>query len=211
LKCGVERVLHFVSFRSLVLKYTDMDVLRQYSGPLVALVVGPLLVYGVSAYLREPEQQVEKMETSGPPLMLGKSLTKKDQIVIDMLNSPEHLKDCWVITDPSQNDNPIIYASPGFCSMTGYSFDEIIGRNCRFLQGEGTDHDEVSKIRHATETQTEASVCLLNYRKDGTPFNNQFFITPLYSEDGSLAYDLGAQKMVEKKTADGEQQDQNLG
>jgi PAS domain-containing protein len=82
--------------------------------------------------------------------------------------------------------------------MTGYSFDEIVGRNCRFLQGEGTNHEELSKIRHATETQTEASVCILNYRKDGTPFENQFFVTPLFSEDGSLAYHLSAQKLVEK-------------
>lgn len=70
-------------------------------------------------------------------------------------------------------DNPIIYASEGFSKFTGYSKEEIEGRNCRFLQGKDSNPDDVSRIREAIEKKEEVSVCLLNYRKDGSTFHNQ--------------------------------------
>jgi PAS domain S-box-containing protein len=70
-------------------------------------------------------------------------------------------------------DNPIIYASEGFSKFTGYSKEEIEGRNCRFLQGKDSNPEDVSRIREAIEKKEEVSVCLLNYRKDGSTFHNQ--------------------------------------
>ena len=70
-------------------------------------------------------------------------------------------------------DNPIIYASEGFTKYTGYRKEEIEGRNCRFLQGKDTDPADVKKIREGINKKEPVSVCLLNYRKDGSSFLNQ--------------------------------------
>ena len=70
-------------------------------------------------------------------------------------------------------DNPIVYASEGFSRYTGYKKEEIEGRNCRFLQGKDTDPADVAKIREGIKKKEPVSVCLLNYRKDGSTFLNQ--------------------------------------
>ena len=70
-------------------------------------------------------------------------------------------------------DNPIIYASEGFKKYTGYSKEEIEGRNCRFLQGKDSSPADIKRIRLAIERKEEVSLCLLNYRKDGSTFLNQ--------------------------------------
>ena len=79
----------------------------------------------------------------------------------------------FVITDPSLPDNPIVFASQGFLTLTGYALNQILGRNCRFLQGPETDPAAVEKIRDAIHQGVDASVCLLNYRIDGSTFWNQ--------------------------------------
>ena len=179
-----------------------MDFLRLYGNQVIALIVTPALVYGIGTYLnwRSPTAI-----SSGPLIMLKKSLTRKDSLLMELLKSPEHLKDCWVISDPAQEDNPIIYASPGFCKMTGYEFDEIIGKNCRFLQEKGARQgkEEVMNIKFALAHETEATACLQNFRKDGTAFSNEFFITPLHSTDGSLCYYLGMQIKAKTKAKEG--------
>ena len=91
-----------------------------------------------------------------------------------------------LITDPHQPDNPIIYASPGFERLTGYRADEVVGRNCRFLQGPKTDPAIVSRsFAKAIQAGRECSVELLNYRKDGTPFWNALSISPCATTTGS--------------------------
>ena len=115
-----------------------------------------------------------------------------------MLNSAGHEDVSFCACDPDQPDCPIVFASDGFCSCTGYSHDEIEGKNCRFLQGSGTRKTDVDKIRSAIKEEKEASVNLLNYRKDGTSFNNEFFITPLYDENHKLQYFLGIQCSVKR-------------
>jgi len=122
-------------------------------------------------------------------------LSKKDQLVVDMLSTHEDLS--WVVTDPEMKDNEIVYASPGFCRFTGYSKEDIEGKNCRFLQGPKTDPKDVALIRNAIKHTKEASICLLNYRKDGTPFHNQFFLMPMYdANSGKCVYFLGVQVAV---------------
>ncbi len=96
-----------------------------------------------------------------------------------------------LITDPRQPENPIIYASRGFERMTGYRSDEVLGRNCRFLQGKSTDPETVAALREAIRTERECSVELLNYRKDGTSFWNALFVTPLRDEQGALLHFVG--------------------
>ena len=101
-----------------------------------------------------------------------KRLCERDYIILDMLNStPESVSFC--ITDPHQPDNPVIYISSGFTKLTGYEFDDIVGRNCRFLQGEKTSPADVKRISDALKSEKECSVNLLNYKKDGTQFVNE--------------------------------------
>ncbi|NJP39284.1 PAS domain-containing protein [Alkalicoccus luteus] len=102
----------------------------------------------------------------------------------------------FIISDPQQPDNPIIYANQGFTNLTGYSQEDIIGRNCRFLQGEQTDQQEVDKIRSAVKEKEPVSVELLNYKKDGTPFWNLLHIDPIYLESEDQYYFVGIQKDI---------------
>jgi PAS domain S-box-containing protein len=107
----------------------------------------------------------------------------------------------FVVTDPSLPDNPIVYASQGFLNLTGYSLDQILGRNCRFLQGPETDPRSISRIRKAIETGCDMSVCLLNYRVDGGTFWNQFFIAALRDGDGEVTNYVGVQCKVSDQYA----------
>lgn len=107
----------------------------------------------------------------------------------------------FVVTDPSLPDNPIVYASQGFLNLTGYSLDQILGRNCRFLQGPETDPKAVERIRHAIDQGNDLSVCLLNYRVDGTTFWNQFFIAALRDASGNITNFVGVQCKVSDQYA----------
>jgi PAS domain S-box-containing protein len=101
-----------------------------------------------------------------------------------------------VITDPNQRDNPIIYASPGFERLTGYGPDELVGRNCRFLQGKETDRGVVAQVRAAVQAGEPCDVELLNYRKDGKPFWNALSVSPVRDENGRLTHFIGVQTDV---------------
>ena len=107
----------------------------------------------------------------------------------------------FVISDPAIPDNPIVYASQGFLNLTGYRFDEVLGRNCRFLQGPETDPMTVDRIRKGIETGEDTTVVLLNYRKDGTTFWNQFFVAALRDGDGNIVNYLGVQCKVSHEYA----------
>jgi len=97
------------------------------------------------------------------------------------------------LSDPDLPDNPIIYANAAFERITGYAQDEILGRNCRFLQGEDQGQPEVERIRAAIRERGSVTVTLRNYRKDGTLFHNRFTVRPLFDPEGALIYFLGIQ------------------
>jgi PAS domain S-box-containing protein len=101
-----------------------------------------------------------------------------------------------LITDPSQPDNPIVYASPGLLRLTGYGAEEVIGRNCRFLQGRGTDQAAVARVRLAIQIGEPCTVELLNYRKDGTEFWNELSISPVRDDAGRVTHFVGVQADV---------------
>ncbi|KHJ53034.1 histidine kinase [Aureimonas altamirensis] len=98
-----------------------------------------------------------------------------------------------LITDPHQPDNPIIFANDAFGRLTGYDRHEVIGRNCRFLQGTGTNTDDVTRIRNAVARCEAIEVDLLNYRKDGSSFWNRLLVSPVFDEDGNLTYFFASQ------------------
>lgn len=103
------------------------------------------------------------------------------------------------LSDPDQPDNPIVYANKAFERVTGYARDEILGRNCRFLQGSDRDQPEVGRIREALRDHVPVTVILRNYRKDGSLFYNQFTIRPLIDPEGKVIYYLGVQYDVTDK------------
>jgi PAS domain S-box-containing protein len=100
------------------------------------------------------------------------------------------------LSDPDQEDNPIVYANEMFEMITGYSQEEIIGRNCRFLQGKDRDQKELDQVREAIRDKKRITVTLRNYRKNGEMFYNRFTIRPLYDREGNLIYYLGLQHDV---------------
>ena len=104
-----------------------------------------------------------------------------------------------LISDPNQPDHPVIFASAGFERMTGYSADEVLGRNCRFLQGKDTDPAAVATLRDAIAGGRAANVELLNYRKDGSAFWNAVSVNPVHDESGALAYFVGIQSDVTQR------------
>ena len=97
------------------------------------------------------------------------------------------------LCDPHSPDFPIVFANRAFCNLTGYSESEVVGRNCRFLQGPDTDQAQIEKIRTALASEDLVVVELLNYRKDGTPFWNALHIGPIYDAAGKLVYYFGSQ------------------
>ena len=98
-----------------------------------------------------------------------------------------------ILTDPRQDDNPIVFANNAFLDLTGYDLEEVLGRNCRFLQGTMTDRAVVDQIRTAVAETRAISVEVLNYRRDGSPFWNGVFIGPVYDEDGKLLFFFASQ------------------
>jgi len=97
-----------------------------------------------------------------------------------------------VVTDPRQRDNPIVLANRAYLETTGYAADEVIGRNPRFMQGAETDHVKILEVRSAVAEEREATIELLNYRKDGSSFWNQLFLSPIHDDDGQLLYFFGS-------------------
>lgn len=101
-----------------------------------------------------------------------------------------------VIADARRFDQPIVFANSAFLALTGYQEGEVVGRNCRFLQGPDTSAEAVEAIRRAVSDARPVSVEIVNYRKDGTRFWNALHISPVRDAAGEVAYYLGSQHDV---------------
>lgn len=101
-----------------------------------------------------------------------------------------------VISNPRMPDNPLIAVNDAFCVLTGYRRDDVVGRNCRFLAGPGTEPWLTDAIRQGTRDKRQTLVEIRNYKRDGTPFRNAVLVAPIFADDGSLAYFLGSQVEV---------------
>ena len=98
-----------------------------------------------------------------------------------------------VLSNPRRADNPLEVANRAFCDLTGYSENEIIGRNCRFLSGAGTEPWLTERIRQGVRTRRSVLVDILNYKKDGTAFRNAVLVCPIFDAGGELSWFLGSQ------------------
>ncbi|RZC23044.1 Protein TWIN LOV 1 isoform G [Glycine soja] len=114
------------------------------------------------------------------------------------------LPDSFTITDPSIPGHPIVFASPGFLKLTGYSLREVLGRPAAIFQGPRTSRKSVIEIREAVREERNAQVVLLNYRRDGTPFWMLFRVSPVFSSDGgAVVHFVAVQVPLQKKEGSG--------
>ncbi len=98
-----------------------------------------------------------------------------------------------IVTNPRLPDNPVVFVNDSFCRLTGYDRHEIVGRNCRFLQGRDTDPAAVARIREAVHTRTPIEIDIRNYRKNGEPFWNRLLLAPVDDAEGDLAFFFASQ------------------
>jgi PAS domain S-box-containing protein len=131
----------------------------------------------VSKVVAKPKQPIPACNTSLVKSMQGPNV------------SPSSV---FVICDPNKEDCPITFASPGFCSLTGYGQAEVVGRNCRFLQGEGSSKHAILQMKAAIENKEEVRLLVLNYKKDGSSFWNLLHLLPVTGMDGNVASYLGS-------------------
>ncbi|MCR0985026.1 ATP-binding protein [Roseomonas populi] len=104
-----------------------------------------------------------------------------------------------ILADPRQDDCPIAFANNAFLDLTGYEEKEVVGRNCRFLQGAGTDPAHVRQLREAIQEKRPVALEILNYRRDGTPFWNAIFMGPVFDTAGELIFFFASQLDVSKR------------
>ncbi len=111
-------------------------------------------------------------------------------------NAVEASSTGFVVTDNRLADNPIIYVNSYFQKLTGYGADEIVGKNCRFLQGPESDRNVVHEIQSAIQAKIDFRGEILNYRKDGTAFWNHLTISPVLDAEGGVPFFVGIQQDV---------------
>ncbi|MDN3593058.1 ATP-binding protein [Methylobacterium adhaesivum] len=104
-----------------------------------------------------------------------------------------------ILADPRQDDIPIVFANNAFLDLTGYEENEVVGRNCRFLQGARTDPEHVRVLREAVDRREAVAIEILNYRRDGTPFWNAVFMGPVLSPEGEVIYYFASQLDVTQR------------
>lgn len=141
----------------------------------------------------EEYQKSEYVPTSRGPSKRNSQVSEDVPVQVseELLDALSSFKQTFVVSDATKPDCPIVYASAGFFTMSGYSAKEIIGHNCRFLQGPDTDPADVEKIRHAVKNGKNFCGRLLNYRKDGSTFWNLLTITPIKDENDKVVKFIG--------------------
>ncbi|MBN8412214.1 MULTISPECIES: PAS domain-containing protein [Halomonas] len=114
-------------------------------------------------------------------------------------------EDGIVVAEKEGDEHILIYVNQGFERLTGYSADEILYRDCRFLQNDDTDQPGLDAVREALRELRPCREVLRNYKKDGTLFYNELSLTPVFDESDELVYFIGVQKDVSERVADHEE------
>jgi PAS domain S-box-containing protein len=197
-----------------------VDCVVHAAGPGVADAAGALrVVRDVSAtpyvfYARDPElatvdevlmqsstAYVPRHGTDAPARLLSqiRRLTSERSLQQALELRERALDQATVGITVADADESLVFVNQGFARLTGYDADEVIGDNCRFLQGEATDEETVAEIRAALDAEEPISTVIRNYRTDGTPFWNQLDITPIEDGSGSVTHYFGFQRDVTER------------
>lgn len=164
----------------------DIDIAAMKAGVADYLVKGRIDALLLERSIRYAIERTRTLEE------LRQTLRENDQLALAI----ENVTTGVVITAPHLPDNPVVFVNPAFTAITGYTPEEIMGENCRLLQGEGTDPDTLDQIRQAIANHQPITCTLLNYRKDGTPFWNELQINPVFDSQSNLTSFIGLQNDV---------------
>jgi len=156
-------------------------VVDPYLTGLVTLASLTVLSAGVYALVREREERLETLEHRTAELSRKTELIEQAPIGV-------------TVADTREEDEPLVEVNDAFTRLTGYTAEETLGRNCRFLQGEDTDDEKVDRMREAIDANEPVQVTLRNYRKDGTMFWNEVTLAPLHDAEGEPSYYVGFQQ-----------------
>lgn len=140
-------------------------------------------------------QDKERQDRNASRDLLRNHVAPNDQLLL-LFRAVESTRNGIVVTDPHQPDNPIIYANQAFADLCGFRIDQIIGRNCRFLQRDDRDQTAILEIRNAINEQRPITTVLRNYRKDGSLFWNELTISPVHDDNGKLINYVGIQNDI---------------
>ena len=172
-------------FESLQKDVTDLQKENMVLKEIVRTKIDPSIAKSILDSCKANEELPRVVaEHCGDP----SSLDRQD---FNLIQSIQKSQQCFVITDPSLQDNPIVYASDDFLSLTGYAREDVLGRNCRFLQGTETSPAKVAQIRKALSMGEDVSVTFINYTADGTAFWNKLFIAALRDAQNNIVNFIG--------------------
>jgi PAS domain S-box-containing protein len=142
------------------------------------------------------EQRQEAAADDYSLFQKGLNSAEIDSDDFTMLMSLKTARQNFVISDSTLPDNPLVFASQGFLEMTGYQLGDILGKNCRFLQGPGTNKKIIEKMVAGIRGQYDTLSLIMNYKKDGSMFWNKLFISPLRDNQGKVSHYLGIQSDI---------------
>lgn len=140
------------------------------------------------------EEKIDDIRRQLTELEEGSELSRLFRKVLDATDNT------MTITDPNLPDNPLIYVNKEFSNLTGYSYEESVGRNCRFLQGDDRDQEGVRELRAAIREGRNTQVVLRNYRKSGEVFWNELYLTAVRDNQGEVIYFFGVQNDITEVT-----------
>ena len=135
-------------------------------------------------------------DTESPTSIGGAIPTVLQRADFTLITAIQNHQRSFVITDPNLPDNPIIFASQGFLDLCGFKLEEVLGRNCRFMQSPNADASQVAQLRDGIFKGKDVSACILNRKADGTEFYNQVFVAALHDGNGRIANFVGVQLEV---------------
>jgi PAS domain S-box-containing protein len=197
IKDGAGRVVKFVGVQVDVSNTTEglnatydaqgVPLLVKYDDRLKETVAKPVVddvLHALQVEEGKEPKRLSRAEVKGKP---------PPRVALDLATTVERIQSNFVISDPTLPDCPIVFSSDAFLTLTQYRREEVLGRNCRFLQGIDTDKSSVDELKDAIKRGEEITVRLLNYKKDGTPFWNMLTVAPIKDSSGQPRFLVGVQ------------------